>query len=62
MPDVLVSFEKKNTCRLPFAGMMTAARSPLPLELDVISELELDKLKQKVECLDKFLRIRILRG
>ena len=41
---------------------MTAARSPLPLDLDVISERELDKLKQKVERLDKFLRIRILRG
>ena len=34
----------------------------LPLELDVISERELDKLKQKVERLVKFLRIRILRG
>ena len=41
---------------------MTAARSPPPLELDAISERELDKLKQKVERLDKFLRIRILRG
>ena len=43
-------------------GMMTAARSPPPLELDAISERELDKLKQKVERLGKFLRIRILRG
>ena len=46
--------------------MMTAARSPPPppppLELDAISQRELHKLKQKVERLDKFLRIRILRG
>ena len=35
--------------------MMTAARSPPPLELDAISERELDKLKQKVERLGKFL-------
>ena len=42
--------------------MMTAARSPRPLELDAISERELDKLKQKVERLGKFLRIRMLRG
>ena len=41
--------------------MMTAARSPLPLELDAISERELDKLKLKVERLDKFFRIRIPR-
>ena len=47
---------------MSFAGMMTAARSPQPLELDAISERELDKLKQKVERSDKFLRIRILRG
>ena len=37
-------------------------KSPLPLELDAISERELDKLKWKVERLGKFLRIRILRG
>ena len=42
--------------------MMTTARSSLPLELDVISKRELDKLKQKMERLDNFLRIRILRG
>ena len=42
--------------------MMTAARSPLPLKSDVISKRELDKLKQKGERLDKFLRIRIQRG
>ena len=56
-----VRFEKKH---LPIAicGLMTAAGSPPPLELDVISERELDKLKQKVERLDKFLRIRIPRG
>ena len=42
--------------------MMTAARSPPPLELDATSERELDKLKQKVERLDIFLRIRILHG
>ena len=41
--------------------MMTAARSPLPLELDAFPS-EIDKLKQNVERLDKFLRIRILRG
>ena len=41
---------------------MTAARSPLPLEVDVITERELDKLKQKVERLGKFLCICILRG
>ena len=41
---------------------MTAARSPPPRELDAIPERELNKLKQKVERLDKFLRIRILRG
>ena len=42
--------------------MMTAARSPLPLEFEVIPEQELDKLTQKVERLGKFLRIRILSG
>ena len=42
--------------------MMTAARSPLPLEMDAIPERELDKLKHKVERLGKFLRIRILHG
>ena len=41
---------------------MTAARSPSPLELDPVSERELDKLKQKVEHLGKFLCIRVLRG
>ena len=35
------------------SGMLTAARSPLPLESDVISERELDKLKQEIECLGK---------
>ena len=53
---------RRNTCRLPFAGMMTAARLPLPLEFDVISKREFDKLKQKVERLDKIFRIRIQRG
>ena len=47
---------------MPFVGMMTAARPQPPPELEVISERELDKLKQKVERLDKFFRIRILRG
>ena len=42
--------------------MMTAAKITTPLDLDAISERELDKLKQKVERLGKFLRIRILRG
>ena len=41
---------------------MTVARSPPPLEFDVISQRELDKLKPMVERLGKFLRIRILRG
>ena len=38
------------------------ARPPLPLDLDAISEREFAKLKQKVERLDKFFRVRILRG
>ena len=41
---------------------MTAARSPPPLELDATPERKLDMLKQKVERLGKFLRIRILHG
>ena len=42
--------------------MMTAARPPVPLDRDAISEREFAKLKQKVERLDKFFRVRILRG
>ena len=42
--------------------MMTAARITTATRIGAISERKLDKLKQKVERLGKFLRIRILHG